>query len=367
MKKVFFYLALGFLALLIFSISSEVFLRVYSHFTPTLFSSKDKKYNQFRANPNSWINGFQLNQKGFQDEEFVIPKKEGTIRILALGDSFTFGVVPYQNNFVTLLETQLKEKNPSIEILNMGIPSTTVRDYLDLLVDEGLALNPDGILLNLYIGNDIFETEKKQDSSLYLVRFFRFLSAYSKVNTKVKGQIPKLGGANKENLYDDSQKSLEDKIFYGAQKEMFVIYFNHKTIRNYLNHKYQSMFKDIETIHRICQSKKIKLHIALLPAEIQVDTNLQKIIEKELKDSSYSPIDSYENLIGSIDYSLPNILIKQELEKQKISHIDLLEPFRRKALTEKLYKPNDTHWNIAGNSFATEVLFSYFLKEADLF
>jgi hypothetical protein len=96
---------------------------------------------------------------------------------------------PYKDNFITLLQESLKEKNPSLEILNMGIPGTSVKEYLSLFVDEGLELNPDMLLLNVYIGNDILETEKKEESNLYTVRFFKYVNAVFKIENRVGASL----------------------------------------------------------------------------------------------------------------------------------------------------------------------------------
>ena len=362
-KKILFTFITFLFFILLSLISIELFLRGYSKFNPTLFAPKDKKYDQFRANPKAWINGFQLNSKGYHDEEFTVQKKDGVFRILAIGDSFTFGVVPYKDNFITLLQESLKEKNPSLEILNMGIPGTSVKEYLSLFVDEGLELNPDMLLLNVYIGNDILETEKKEDSNLYTVRFFKYVNAVLKLKQSGSKPFVRLGGDNKENSYDDNLKSMDDQAFYEVQKEMFIVYFDHKHILKYLNYKYNAMFKEFENIKRICDSKNIKLLVVLIPAEIQVDKNLQKIIEPQLNNSSYKSVDTYDNLIRSINYTLPNTIIRKELSLQGIQYVDLLEPFQEKALALRLYKPQDTHWGIVGNQFAAQILNEFFLKK----
>ena len=360
MKKTFFTFG-GFVVFLVFSfIVVEIFLRVYSKITPTFFAPKNKAYDQFRPNPNSWINGFQLNSKGYQDEEFSIQKKEGTFRILAIGDSFTFGVVPYKNNFVTILEERLKEKKQSVEIINMGIPSTNVQDYLSLLIDEGLDLNPGMIMINVYIGNDItYATQYKKESAIYTVRFINYLKAFLKFNRNGEKGIIRLGGDNRENLYRDDSNSMDDHTYTEVQKSLFFIYLDKDYILKELSNRYDSIIKDLNTLKQICQDRKIKLLVTLLPAEIQVDKNLQKTIEVEVYKDLSNKFDSHEKFIESIHYSLPNIKLKNELTKQNIEYLDLLEPFQQKGMSSKLYKPKDTHWNIAGNRLAADLIYEY--------
>ena len=101
-----------------------------------------KSYNRFRGKPFAPDWNFHLNSRGFNDVEFSTHKAPGTIRILGIGDSFAFGVVPYEYNYLTLVEQYLKQSGHNIELINMGIPSTGPREYLSLLVNEGLYSNP---------------------------------------------------------------------------------------------------------------------------------------------------------------------------------------------------------------------------------
>ena len=48
-----------------------------------------------------------------------------------------------------------------------------------------------------------------------------------------------------------------------------------------------------------------------------------------------------------------------------IDYLDLLPSFVAASKTTRLYKPNDTHWNIAGNSFAAELISRHLKALAD--
>lgn len=360
MKKLFFVITTLILIFVITILCSEILLRVYVQFTPTMFSPRDKRYNQFRATPKAWINGFQLNSKGFQDIEFSVKKEKGKFRILAIGDSFTFGVVPYENNFITLLEEKLKTINPNIEILNMGIPATRVREYLSLFVDEGLALNPDLVLINFYVGNDIMDAEEKpKESPLMIVRFIKYIPAYFKSRKYQPKFNPNPNSNRPENTYNDEAPSMDNASFEGIQKFYFKIYLNNPIVNKHLEPSYNSVFKDVATIQKICDTKNIKLVLSLLPAEIQVDTNLQKETEPILTETNFRIFDSYPNLLKSLDYSHPNKMLKKEFDKRNINYIDLLPVFQEKGKSFQLYKPKDTHWNIPGNKLAAETIYKY--------
>ena len=115
-------------------------LRIYNYVDPLpIFYTKS--YNRWRGKPFAPNGSFHLNSKGFNDVEFSAKKVAGTTRILGIGDSFAFGIVPYEYNYLTLIEQNLKQSGHNVEVINMGIPSIGPREYLSLLVNEGLALN----------------------------------------------------------------------------------------------------------------------------------------------------------------------------------------------------------------------------------
>ncbi len=75
----------------------------------------------------------------------------------------------------------------------MGIIAIGPKDYLSLLVNEGLELNPDMVLLSFYIGNDFFNNyQSSQERRLlklensYVLSFFDFLI---KVNSTFEGNL----------------------------------------------------------------------------------------------------------------------------------------------------------------------------------
>ena len=100
---------------------------------------------------NYWNNAIGLN-----DVEFEVPKPPGRFRIMALGDSFTYGVVPYPDAAMTRLEEALRANCPGIDLdlLNFGIGGTSVWDYKILFDLAGPTFEPDLVLVNLYLGND---------------------------------------------------------------------------------------------------------------------------------------------------------------------------------------------------------------------
>src|SRR5215470_14088867 len=102
-----------------------------------------------------WFN-YWNNALGMNDKEVVVPKPAGRLRILALGDSFTYGIVPYPQAVMTILEARLRESCPGqdLDVLNFGISGTGVRDYETVAMLSLATYDPDLVLVNFYAGND---------------------------------------------------------------------------------------------------------------------------------------------------------------------------------------------------------------------
>ena len=113
---------------LITFVMSEITLRIYNKINPS-FVFYDSSYNRFRGKANAPDYDFKLNSQGFKDLEFTVEKPAQTHRILGIGDSFAYGIVPYQYNYLTLLEKKLNKSGKKTEVISMGIPGMGPKGY----------------------------------------------------------------------------------------------------------------------------------------------------------------------------------------------------------------------------------------------
>jgi lysophospholipase L1-like esterase len=87
-----------------------------------------------------------INQHGFRGEEFSLEKAPGSIRIVTLGASSTFGFFDRDDEtYPFYLERDLTEKGggAAFEVINLGIPHQTSKQILALFRAEALPLRPD--------------------------------------------------------------------------------------------------------------------------------------------------------------------------------------------------------------------------------
>jgi hypothetical protein len=313
----------------------EVSLRIYQYFNP-IFIFYSNSYNRYRGKPYAADWDFKLNSRGFKDKEFL-EKKEDTYRIIGIGDSFTFGVVPYKYNYLTLLGKQLLSKLNNVEILNMGIPSIGPKEYLSLFIQEGLDLKPDMVLLTFYIGNDFTDCleRKKAYEYSYVASLIKYLVT---LESKFEGI-----DVNPSGDYPDNRPTMNHKTYLEISKERSFIYLpGNKTFLKALNNAvyYLSLINDI------CKKKGIDFVVVIAPDEFQVNQALQQDVIKSFYLNHPKP---------NWDITQPNKMLIDRLDKLRIPYIDLFPDFQKKS-AERLYRPRDTHWNIAGNQLAANII-----------
>lgn len=101
------------------------------------------------------------NKLGFRDLEFSVDKKPGELRILAVGDSFTFGSgVQLEDSWPQVLEELLRRgREQPVEVINGGFAAGShyVPGYVEWLAEDGLAFEPDIVIVGLCL-NDLHPT-----------------------------------------------------------------------------------------------------------------------------------------------------------------------------------------------------------------
>jgi len=352
MKKTFSLLRQILIISVITFILTEITFRIYHRINPS-FMFYDTSYNRWRGKPFAEDYDFKLNSRGFKDVEFSQQKEAGTYRIIGLGDSFAYGVVPYQHNYLTLLEEQLNNNNnQKIEVLNMGLIGTGPKDYLSVLVNEGLALKPDMVLLSFYIGNDFIDNritsidrEVLSDRDSYVITFIRGLI---KIHSQYQGKVY----FTKEDKYEDDGETFSDEAYLKMTQEKSLIFNRNPVKPEFFENAFNDALGDLLKIKEVCDYHNIKLVIVLIPDEVQVSPNLQQKVIKAFGVSE-----------DAFDFALANKLLTAEFEKNNINYLDLYDKFEANNRQKSLYKPNDTHWNIAGNKLAAEAIEKYLSEQ----
>lgn len=323
---------------ILFLVLCEIILRIGSHFV-FLNILHPEAYLGKKPEPFSYQFGFQLNSQGFKGAEFnSLTNKD--LKIVALGDSFTFAAVPYQHSYLNIVEKLLSNNSTLPGIINLGIPGIGPKDYLSVLVHEGLEVQPDMILLTLFIGDDIIQSSPQSwFQELYVMRLYSYIVEHYKNRPALQ-----IGTQNVEHC--DTCPVLPNNTFMNLMTERLNFY---QTDSQLLQRNIQPTLSIIKQISAICDDNSITLAVVIAPDVIQVESQLQARIIK----TTTTTAPGYQ-------FDKPNNVLAHELEMMDIPYLDLL-PFFINGTTP-LYLPRDVHWNIAGNTLAAKQV-SLFINE----
>lgn len=167
---------------IIFFLAAETSLRLYGLFDKNRglknsMGEPNKKYHHaFKPNSsfrlispkNDEYNvNIRINNYGFRGEDVTLKKKPGTKRVIAIGDSFTFGVGAEDNETIPyLIEKYLKERGENVEVINAGIGGSSPLSNYMRARDEYLEFEPD-LVIYFFDFSDLADDWRNEKSLVY--------------------------------------------------------------------------------------------------------------------------------------------------------------------------------------------------------
>lgn len=106
------------------------------------------------ARGEGWGTLVEVNAHGFRGPERA-PESAGRTRLVALGDSVTFGNdLAYPETWPALLELELRALDPRVDVLDLGLGGYDTAQEVATLEDLGLAFAPERVLVGFCV-NDL--------------------------------------------------------------------------------------------------------------------------------------------------------------------------------------------------------------------
>ena len=321
-------------------------LRIYDTYWPTYVFYSDSS-DRFRGKPGDRHYDDVFNSRGFNDVEHSLNRPSNVAyRIVALGDSFAVGVVPQRDNFLSRLgplissKADLKGRPPpserTVEVVNMGVSGAQPRDYLSILADEGLAYSPDLVLVNFFIGNDFETRSPRWYERSYLTTLTRALWRLG------RAQSPVVVPGGNQGAYDDNTPTMNDDLFMEVQVDRSWVY---ERGSPRLSEAVARVAGSIRQMRDLARRSGANILVALIPDETQVNSDVRARVAAARGLSA-----------EQFETQQPNQLLTQALADEDIRVLDLLPALSEAAMRERVYKPADTHWNLAGNRVAAETI-----------
>jgi hypothetical protein len=300
--------------------------------------------------------GYWTNSFGFNDREFEVPKPSGRRRILALGDSFCYGAVPYPYVVLTKVEEQLgHDTEIELDLLNCGLPGQDLSGYRALLQTTVDRFAPDLVVLHIYMGNDPpdFRLSSEPAVQFYLIRFLtrigRLLEEKPPAHHPEASPTPGQRVAGGTKVHPGERELTDDDL---AQPR-FDVQELERQLKGELGRflrieptdaAWAPLRDEFDTIHQILKSREIPLVVVLYPSRMQVYPERATALAEKNGLSS-----------EAVDLHSPNAFFATYCREKEIPLLDLTETMQEAAESgQPLYVANDTHWNIRANAVAAE-------------
>lgn len=259
----------------------------------------------------------KTNSYGFHDKEYALEKKTNKTRILALGDSVTYGTgdkISINENFLSLLE----EEYNNIEIINLSHDGYNTMQEVEHFQLYGLQFKPD-IVWVFYVLND----PENESMELYL------LGKEIMVLRKRLELMTLLGWLNH---YSYIWKYLSNKYFNESLKYKIYLKTVHDIENQYNNKKFKNLYQYMhqdkyfnnvkkEFIHlkKLSLENKFKLVVFIVPVLVPYkkydNMSLHKKVSDALKEIEIEVVD----LLPIIINNDPN---KMRLNPNDILHLN---------------------------------------------
>ena len=196
-------------ALVVASVLTEIGLRIVDHPLSKPYLDYVAWYEPSEVYGHQLVPGFEgigplnvpvrINSHGFRDIEHTL-EKGVTLRILALGDSFTFGWgVSFEQTYLQQLEQMLQgATGKRIETINTGVPGWGLNQYYLFLKKVGVQYAPDIIVLAYFV-DDLYSS---------------IIQEAIPVNEQYRPGLQYKGGILHHSRFYNFTKSLADQIRY---------------------------------------------------------------------------------------------------------------------------------------------------------
>lgn len=130
----------------------------------------------------------EVNSLGFRGREPEVTAPEGVRRVIAIGDSITFGYgLPVDASYPSLLEERLRRAGEAVDVLNLGVAGYDTAQEVAQLEYRGLQFQPDLVVLGYSLNDAGLGRNAREDlqnlgryqSLLYRVRTVQFVRRFA--------------------------------------------------------------------------------------------------------------------------------------------------------------------------------------------
>jgi hypothetical protein len=349
-----------------------------------------KRYSSFKFSSPEFQAEATINNLGFRGPNSSI-KKKNKYRIMAIGDSFTYGWgVNNKEAWPEVLEKNLNHLSIDAEIINLGVPGGSPGSYANTAEKAIPILRPDLIVVAMIQGDDLAQTIKSlsqsesvmqtrvhQDQNSEFVQdmvhkllaplFPNFMTLSSRASAVIPAKVEKsavIWKASMPSLLEtlsDEQKNkmsqMDDEI-----KGMFL--------RGELNpgllaiglRNPQYLQETLELTNPLVQNAVQRITVQLLRIKQKADNINCKVVVISTPTGPFISAVNNQNYARMGLETDPSFLRTTAMDESlriaasaaKISFFEVTKQFREKASEQALFFEYDGHYNVAGQKMYAE-------------
>lgn len=318
---------------------------------------------------------YRISEQGFRNNP-VGPKGKNEIRIAMLGDSFTFGYTVNQDETIPAqVQAILDREMPGREwtVINMGMPGTSPWQHLGILENLGFALEPDIVVHQVFLGNDVQGT---------LERTGEYLEAF---NVKWAEAVARWRSYNEPRFYADywlmdhsaAYTALRDAV--GPQRVHGFLAESIRLLPQYdaeripaaaarppfmeadlgtwypmLEQAWERMLGDLEAIAEDCARRGVDYVVYPMPYwHAAVDETWARLSEERFPEAGYARGEGRGRLAADLD-------------RLGIDHFGVFEALHAYPENERLFYQHDGHLTPLGNRVVAEKVWGYLTEHGYL-
>jgi hypothetical protein len=335
------------------------------------------------------------NSRGYRDVEHELAKPPGVYRVVVLGDSFMeAGQVGLEESFARVLEGELDgAAGREVEVINLGCSGYGQVQELLALREEGLAYQPDLVLLALFLENDLRNNhpELEQEMGWFPDRPFARLGAdgeleifttprgtkgYMDMQSMSEGQRRAQAERpfwERSLLYDrwtrafgrggdpDAEPAADPNIWLGVYATRFDpgLFARGPNRRQLTAPDYERMWDEaraalgplLAAIGETCDAAAADFLVFTVPGMAEVDRDYQESVRSRFP------------TLG-LELERSNAEVALACSQHGVEVLDLLPAFRaaQEGGRTRLHHPGDRHWNAAGHRLAAREVAAYLLS-----
>lgn len=289
--------------------------------------------------------GIEINEQGLRGAAVRTPKPRDTFRILALGDSFTFGQGVEADQAWPHLVSGLVDGAQRVEVVNAGWAAPGPRGQARYLESRGVAFEPDLVLMAFFVGNDVLDDLADVYAGPQTVDQLAFEAQYL-TNLRIRFGLL---GAFRE-VADTLYPNLYERLTLAAVKVQYVLG-SHRNHFDYvlsddepadLREGWGLSLEALERMARTSAARGARFGIVVVP------------FYDQLSGLSAGPGRTIDR---------PQKRLAEFCRAGRIACLDLLPVLAEAGEQASLYYLKDGHWTVRGQQIAARAIADWVLRE----